>query len=260
MMRKSLMGSSLSALVLCGAVYAQEPNRGVVVTQQPAANGQTNAADRQMQANVATPQHLATCIALDNQEEIILSKFAQDKAENKEVSSFAKMMVEDHQAFLKKLSKWAPDASREGYISDSSKDQTGGRSGTNANNNNAQNRSNNQAGVGTQAQGPTNGSPAGVDMMQLQREIAQQCIVDSKEKLQNKKGADFDKCYVGMQIAKHAAMHTKLTVMLRHTSADMQQLVSEAIQTTDHHLKAAESLMEKIDHSDSKNSSNKSDK
>lgn len=90
----------------------------------------------------------------------------------------------------------------------------------------------------------------GIDMIQLQREVAQQCISDSKKYLNAKDGDEFDKCFVGMQIAKHAAMHTKLVVLGRHTSDEMKQMVTEGIQATAKHMKAAESLMAKLDDAD----------
>lgn len=60
-----------------------------------------------------------------------------------------------------------------------------------------------------------------------------------------------------MQIAKHAAMHTKLIVLQRHTSGELNQIVSEEVQTTAKHLKMAENLMAKLDDSDSDKASSK---
>jgi len=101
---------------------------------------------------------------------------------------------------------------------------------------------------------------ASIDMMQLQREMAQQCLTDSKQYLGKKEGAEFDKCFVGMQIAKHAAMHSKLVVLQRHTSDELQQIVAEGIQTTAKHLKEAETLMTKLDANSSVKLSSKSGK
>ncbi len=42
-----------------------------------------------------TPQQIATCLALDNQEEVVLAKFAQEKSKNEEVAKFAKMIAEE---------------------------------------------------------------------------------------------------------------------------------------------------------------------
>jgi uncharacterized coiled-coil protein SlyX len=96
-------------------------------------------------------------------------------------------------------------------------------------------------------------------MTQLHREIAQQCISDSKNYLNTKDGDEFDKCFVGMQIAKHAAMRTKLVVLQRHTTGELQQMISEGIQSIDSHAKSAEALMEKLSKADPSAKSSKSD-
>ena len=254
---KKLLSSSICTAVLCTAASAQETknNQGAFPQQvganQPAGKGMTQA--------MVTPQQLAACWALDNQEEVILAKFAQEKSKNKEVSSFAKMIAEEHQGCLKKLSKFAPEASREGYLVDNQADQSRpGNDSTSTTTNNPSKKPN-QNGASNQNAVAGGSTTTGIEMMQLQREIAQQCISDSKKYLSAKDGDEFDKCFVGMQIAKHAAMHTKLVVLQRHTSDEMQQMVAEGIQSTDKHMKAAEALMAKIDKAESSSSLTKND-
>jgi len=226
---KKLVSSSICTAVLCTAVSAQEAKPNSALLQQPTTQ---TSASKMVSPGLVTPQQIATCLALDNQEKVILAKFAQEKSNNKEVISFAKMLAEEHQSCLKKLSKFAPEASREGYLTE--------------------NLSTDQAKDVSTASASTKGaSTVGIDMMQLQREIAQQCITDSKKYLSAKDGVEFDKCFIGMQIAKHAAMHTKLTVLQRHTTDELRQMVTDGIQTTDKHMKAAESLMARLDENDS---------
>jgi predicted outer membrane protein len=209
---KLFFASSICTVALCTAVSAQETK-----PIQGAATKQSNVSQASARSQVmVTPQMLATCLALDNQEAVVLSQFAQERIKNKEVKDLAQMISEEHQACLKKLAKFAPEASREGFLSE------------------------------TSAAPSTPRTEAGIDMVQLQREIAQQCIVDSKKYLSAKEGNEFDKCFVAMQIAKHAAMHTKLVVLQRHVSEEMQPLVTEGIEKTAQHLKAAEGLMAKL--------------
>lgn len=42
-------------------------------------------------------------------------------------------------------------------------------------------------------------------------------------------------------------MHTKLTVLQRHVSGDLKEILSSALDATDKHLKAAEKLMKELD-------------
>ena len=257
---KKLVSSSICTAVLCTAVSAQEtkPNQGALPQQANANQG----AGKMTSAGMVTPQQLASCWALDNQEEIILAKFAQEKSKNKDVDSFAKMIAEEHQSCLKKLSKFAPEASREGYLTENQAEHSRSNSNSNATTNRSADQTNSTVPNGTaNVHAPNNGAQtSGIDMMQLQREIAQQCISDSKKYLSAKDGDEFDKCFVGMQIAKHAAMHTKLVVLQRHTTSEMQQMVSEGIQATEKHMKAAESLMAKLDQEDSDTSTKKNGK
>ena len=253
---KKLVGSSICTAVLCTVVSAQEtnPNQAGLPKQTAANQGARNMASHAM----VTPQQIAACWALDNQEQVILAKFGQEKSKNKDVSNFAKMIGEEHQACLKKLSKFAPEATQEGYLVENQPDQSKSRSESSA------------ASIKTDStkdaiptrtinQNATSSGSAtsGIDMVQLQREISQQCISDTKKYLSAKEGDEFDKCFVWMQIAKHASMHTKLVVLQRHTSGEMQEMVTEGIQATAKHMKAGESLMAKLDDEESTTSTKK---
>ena len=61
-----------------------------------------------------------------------------------------------------------------------------------------------------------------------------------------KEGVEFDKCFVGMQVAKHAMAHSSLTVLQRHTSGDLQNFVKEGLTKNAEHMKASTSLMEQL--------------
>src|SRR5262245_52052440 len=58
----------------------------------------------------------ASCVAIDNQEEVALAKWAEEKSKNDDVQEFAKMLVSDHSEFIKKLHKWAPEATQDGFL------------------------------------------------------------------------------------------------------------------------------------------------
>ncbi len=247
---EKLVLSAVCTAVMCTAVSAQEakPNPASVPQQSSEKQG-TN---KSFQGTV-TPEQFATCWALDNQEEIILAKFAQEKSKNKEVIQFAKMIAEEHQACLKKLSKFAPEASREGYLVTNHANQSGAQNDSTPEATQRPDQDPKSAGKVATSPIPSvsdSGSHA-IDMMQFQREVAQQCIADSKKYLDSKGSDDFDETFVGMQIGKHAAMHTKLVVLQRHTSDQMREMVTEGIQSLEKHMKAAESLMEKLDRQDS---------
>ena len=53
--------------------------------------------------NAQLDNFIASCVALENEGEITLSKLAQQRATNPEVKAFAQQMVTEHTAFLEKL-------------------------------------------------------------------------------------------------------------------------------------------------------------
>src|SRR5262249_29868381 len=154
---------------------------------------------------------LASCVAISNQEEIAIAKFADQKAKSKEVKEFAEMIARDHQQFLQKLAKYAPEASRDGFLME----RTLG--------NNPQSSTGVQPAGGTPRDLPRNENQrtiqqtAGTVQLQdhhlafinLEREVAQECLTLAKEKMNKEEGDKFDKCFIGQQIGAHAAMKAK---------------------------------------------------
>src|SRR5262245_14042455 len=69
---------------------------------QPAAPRTTAAEARE---NLDT--ELALCVALENDNEIALAKFAQTRAESKDVIKFAEKMEKDHSQFARDLERFA---------------------------------------------------------------------------------------------------------------------------------------------------------
>ncbi len=238
------------------------PRQEVRAAQQPGVGqnaGQVQNAGHQQ--GMGQAQNLiANCLVHDNQAEIILGRMAQDKSESGAVKKFAGMMVEDHQAILTKLQKFAPNA---GDLSQNHGDAR--RSGTEGiqtgqdrdkqdrpnqsqpgpgQNQAGQNQANNQN-AGQQIPGQMN-DPSMI-AVKLQNELAQQCLSDAQAKLMKQDGEKFDKCYIGMQIVAHAAMKSKLTVFARHAQGELKQLIDQGLQTTEKHLDEAESIMKDLD-------------
>lgn len=203
-------------------------------------------------------QMLASCVAIDCQEEIALAKFVHEKSENKDVKAFAKKMIEDHQACLQKLQKFAPEATREGYFmekSHSTRDESTQTPSTKSGVEQAKGTS--KAGEravqqtnATETAAAHSGQP--VDALQLHKEIAQECLMTSKEALGKKDATEMNQCFIGFQIAKHAAMKTKLTVFERHASGELAPIFAQGAEMCGEHMKEAETIMKKLDTSDSK--------
>ena len=220
---RRMFASSFCGMVLAGSAIAQ---------QAPALQSTNATQSKDANASHSMREMVATCLALDNEEQVILGKLAIEKSQDKNVAAFAKKMVESHEKCLKDLIKLEPSLANRKLLSDSSA-ATGDRSSTSA--------------KPTSSQATTN---AKLDMLQLQTEMAQQCLADSKVMLNKDGGKHFDECYVGMQIAKHASMHSKLTVLERHTTGEVKELITKGLAMTKDHLAQAESLMKSLDGND----------
>jgi hypothetical protein len=224
---------------------------------------------------------LASCIAINNQEEVALSQWAQDKLQNAQAKEFAKMLVKDHSEFLTKLERYAPEATEENFLTTTTvttSRQPGDRNPGARREERQRERAENRAeraenkgkddssddqnpqepddqasskGKGTiqQVSGTTEyveTKNLNVDLMQLHREFAEQCLADTKEMLTAKSDQEFDTCFVGLQIARHAAMKSKLTVCERHATGELKDLLAQARTTTSNHLELAKKLIKQL--------------
>jgi hypothetical protein len=189
------------------------------------------------------------------------------------------MLVKDHTAFLKKLQKYAPEAAQENFLTattiSSQEVRTSGpadqrkqaarreeRRRERAENKGKPNLTDDQKSTDPVEQalrkgkGPiqqvaatseiTETSDLQVDVMQLHREMAEQCLADTQQLLSEKSEQEFDACFIGLQIARHASMKAKLTVCERHATGELKDLLSQARETTSEHLEHAQKLMKDL--------------
>lgn len=243
---KSLSAFAFAASVCSGPyLIAQNPQPVRPQDQVQVQIGQPQPAARQTGAQV-NDHSIATCTAIGNQEEIALAKFAQSRTDNDDVQSFAKKVIQDHQEFLKKLERFAPDAVRENSLAEG--DQPAANEGGVRTAGGAAVPVRPGRAIQQTAAAEPRGTRAGasIDFVQLHREIAAQCLSDSKKMLGEKEGAEFDACFVGQQIGVHAAMQSKLTVLQRHATSELAQVLGEGIEVAQNHRKQAESLMKQL--------------
>lgn len=191
------------------------------------------------------PDHcFASCVALGNQEEVALGQIGAKTSSNEDVKKFAEMLVKDHTMYLTKLQKFAPEASKAGYLgTDKEEASVDERKAV------RQVAATDDADTDTKVQTAEGKSPkhAARDMQQVERELAVQCLTSSKEALEEKSGAEFDKCFIGMQIAKHMGMRDKLIVYQRHASSELAPLFAAGQKKTEEHLAKAKEIMKSLE-------------
>lgn len=214
---------------------------------------------------------IASCLVHGNQAEVVLGRLAQEKSQSDAVKKFAGMMVQEHQALLEKLTRFAPNAGelsqnpsessgRSEAAGGAQRDQDRDNQKPSQQNQGQQNQGTaagqSSAGQGTQNQDRNNLNAAqhagqagdmSMNIAMIEREVAQQCLSDAQAKLSKEEGQKFDKCYMGMQVVAHAQMKSKLTVFSRHASGELKQLIDQGLQTTTKHLEQAESIFKDLD-------------
>ncbi|MDB5342679.1 MAG: hypothetical protein JWP89_1056 [Schlesneria sp.] len=266
MFPKSATTMVLSASLMATPVFAQQaqpvqpgqPARpGVQVQVNPNATG-ARAVPGQVASAPINEHTLAACVAIANQEEVAIAKMAADKAKDKDVKEYAKMLVDDHQGFLKKLQRFAPEAQETLQAASSQSNQSRVQLAGGAAQPQAQATA--QPGQAIQQVGAQAAGSSQIDVIQLHREVAQQCLADAKKKMGEMDGDKFDICFIGHQIAKHEEMKTKLTVFQRHASGEFAQLLAAGLETTETHLKKAEEIMKDLDDHGDQGKNEKRDK
>jgi len=82
----------------------------------------------------------------------------------------------------------------------------------------------------------------------IEKQIAQRANESLREKLQEKQGPEFDKCFVGSQIAGHMHMLAALEVIEKQPNAgELQQVAQQAHAKVKEHLAHAEQLAKQLD-------------
>jgi predicted outer membrane protein len=160
-------------------------------------------------------QVFTRCLLITNQEEVSIAKFAKEKSTSEVVKALATTLEKSHQEGITELKALAAKVAANKKATDPT------------------------------LQVPKRDAYA-VDFLQMHQEMSDQCLKDSKEALSKKEGAEFDECFIAMQIAKHGMMHSSLTVLQRHTTGELQGFIKASLAKNDEHMKAASGLMEQM--------------
>jgi predicted outer membrane protein len=269
------LGLSLAlAGLLTTSVIAQQAQPPAAQNTQVRPQG---AAVRQGGQNERLDEFIASCLILENQNEIAAAKLAQQHAKSSDIKSFAQEMEKDHSQFISELAKFAKED-----FKNRKTENRGSESASGATSRNDQPSATNRAANANPARGgearpaagtPATGTPAttvaagaaqnrGEDVLQTQlqikHEIADQCLNSASRELNSKKGAEFDECYIGMQIGMHMKMIDELKVLERHVSPQLKSTLSDGRQTAENHLEKAKKLHKDLaSHSSEDRKSNK---
>jgi predicted outer membrane protein len=226
-------------------------------------------------------RELAHCIINGNRKEVEVSKFALDKLQDAEIKQFAQKMIEDHSRAMQTFARFDPGSRATIQTSTSTTEDRETRTSTSTERNpqpdrnppgdrdrtdrNPQDRDNDRnenrtgtqpnrdrpaaAGTTTQRQVTTSTEVGGVakanlDWEQISDELTAQCIASAKRELGQKQGAEFEKAFLGLQVAAHMGMLDHLQVYQRHAGDELRAEIGKAVSTTQEHLQMAKRLMD----------------
>lgn len=234
---------SIAVTALCSApAFAQQrtaeqpkPTAAPAANQagRPAVSGTRRVAPTQRQANqpllrtankpvvdqtpVQVDKMIAGMLALCNEQEAAVGKFAAGSAQHEDVQKFANTMAKDHAMMAKELQKWAPEATL--------------ASGEERTPDNAK---------------PDANTAKHFDPMHVQQQIASRSVASMEKSLGAQKGADFDMAYVGSQCVLHQQMIDKASVLRQYASPELQSSIDKGIESAETHLAHAHELIQKL--------------
>jgi predicted outer membrane protein len=100
-------------------------------------------------------------------------------------------------------------------------------------------------GAGTRGAGSGNtAANQSLNWQAVHQEVCEEDLAGAKKELGRYEGKEFDKAYLGHQVAAHLTMATKLKVLRRHVSSQLASEIDNALATTESHLKHIRSVME----------------
>jgi predicted outer membrane protein len=109
--------------------------------------------------------------------------------------------------------------------------------------------------------GPIAAAIAGsrLNPVNFKREINSQLVTIVEQKLDQKKGQEFDRCFVQGQIGAHVHMLATLEVARTQASSQLKPVLDEAVEVAQNHLRHAESLLNKLDSQESRSANSRND-
>ncbi|MGD9632442.1 MAG: DUF4142 domain-containing protein [Pirellulales bacterium] len=174
--------------------------------------------------------YIANCLIIKNEAEIKANEFAEQRADNPKVKQFARQMVDDHRQLVERL-KQLVSVGQAGAPQASTTTGAAGNAGQTL----------------TGQQSTISGNQLYAKLLELDHQITDQCTQMMQQKLGEKQGAEFDKCFVGAQVGAHMQMLAALEVISQQTTGQLQQLTHEAKAKVQHHLDQAEQLAKELE-------------
>jgi predicted outer membrane protein len=237
------------ATVQPGSAEQAAQERALPATDRAAQDQQPATARRAGEAaGQIDNRELAIMLLIGNQKEIALGRFGATRSQNPEVKQFAQQMVQDHGQFLGRLAQAA--GARE--LAPGAADASATENREPAARADATARIPGQAAGADQARATAErGQWQRFDLghspyVNLQRELAEQCLQSAEQFLAQQQGPEFDRWFMAVQLLGHMGMRDTLKVAQKHATGEFRQTIDQGLQTTEQHLQQAEQVLRQL--------------
>jgi predicted outer membrane protein len=239
-----------AALLFAGLASAQEtPTR----PQQPPTRQ-----DPQDRARMPTPATgvadesadaiLVTWLLVENENEIALARLALQRATNPEVKQFAQKMIDDHGQFVQKLQAGGATARVGADTRDGQRpNDATGRQPAEASGRPPSDATGRPAAEASTPRNATMPAHGGIDHQRMIRELGQKCLASTTKMLEEKQGAEFDRCFMGMQVGAHVKAVDTIEVFRNYASPSLRPTLEDGLKTVQAHLTHAKDLAKRTD-------------
>lgn len=251
----SIVSSCIASSLLLAQDPSQKPGsqQPPTTTQQPGERSVTNSNNK---THADSDAILVTWLVVDNENEIALSRIAVQKAQNPDVKQFAQRMIDEHGAILQKLQqasttrvgqKGARDATGTGTARDTT--ETGATGTGNRDTTGKGTDPKGEYPSGTREGQPRDASVAamGIDHERLVRDLGRKCLESSTKMLNEKQGAEFDRCFMAMQLGAHMKAVGTIEVFKTYASESLKPTLDEGLKTVQMHLQHAKDLAKRTE-------------
>ena len=183
---------------------------------------------------------LAIWLHVGSTNEVSLAQVALKQAQHGDVRAYAQKMIDDHTAWAAKLQPLT-NASGTG----AGKDRSGERGRPDQGEGTTPNTKPKNP---SDASSPRAGTAVGsFDHAGLIRDLGRKCLQSETKMLTSKTGAEFDRCYMRMQVASHVRSADMVEVFRTYASPNLTPTLEAGQKTIAAHLERAKTLSKQVD-------------
>lgn len=229
-------------LMSSSMLVAQDPP-----TLEPQSSTRTTGADKTSERQGREIDAvLVTWLQVDNENEIALSRLAVERATDPDVKKFASRMVEGHGQLAQKLRQVARAPGEEHGETDAKQRKSDREDQPTPATHDAKGEHRTDKGD-KRVSDVRSDRPDGAFHVRLVRDLGRKCLASATAMLEGKKGAEFDRCYMTMQLGAHVKAIDTLEVFQTYATDNLRPTLAEALKTVQTHLQNVKALQKRTE-------------